>query len=1004
MEELLKRFEHAWRHGQSPPRIDEFLPPPQDGSQATASLRRRTLEELVQLDLEYRWQAHSLLHRTDPALDPGYRPLAAGRPPLTACALLEDYVACYPDLVPLSRLSVDLIAAEYFVRHGWGDRPGHAEYLRRFSQHGPALLQTLRRADARIALELRAREEPPQERPVHDFPLALPVAPLSEVLRLFHQAGYLTEAQLNRFIQGESQGKFRHPEASAAELDRNYGFTAYQVQELLACRGQELLLGPYLILDRLGEGGTGKVFKARHQRMDRLVALKVIRQELMSDGEVVGRFYREIKLVGQLVHPHIVLAYDAGPIGLAHVLVMEFLEGIDLARLVKEQGPLGVAQARDYIRQAAVGLQHIHERGLVHRDIKPGNLLLTRGKAQNPKSDGALSSSACDSGVVKILDLGLGRLHKTVNGAVSQVVTPTGAVMMGTPDYLAPEQAANFHAADIRADIYGLGCTFYYLLTGQPPFRGGSIAEKVAKHLMEEPAPVASFRSDLPAGLTAVLRRMLAKDPAQRFQSPAEVIAALDYPETAVQPATPVGLSAVHAMEAPALPVALPIAAALAPSKRRRLVLVAAGLLLGAGILSLTVVPWALSGQSQTTSPKVAAKTTSEPEASTELAALQALILPSPGEDKWLQIPWMTNLWQARKKAAAEDKPILLWVMSGHPLGSTCPGGVEGRINIFSDPEIIRLARDDFIPVAADDWYLRRRRDAEGLLFKHVCDQSPRKGSADDSQGLYCFTAAEKLLGYRYAGRNVNDTRDMLKAALEEWKKLPAEARKPATVIGEPESVDASLTRAPPRGAVVVNVYTRPLEKDAAGSYRRAPRNIPGGALAARDHFWLTADESQALAGLAPGDTRPGPDLTRAIERLCRFHLLDNCRGEPTLWTPDQVRTQKLRFQVQRTADHVILNLEGPVLMTSQRDATRAERGYDARLFGTIAWDRRRKLVDQFDVVAIGEAWGEGAFDPGARPGRKPLGIVFELSRGEPTDAVPPFGSRMLAEYLGQQK
>jgi serine/threonine-protein kinase len=838
----------------------------------------------------------------------------------------------------------------------------------------------LRQADARVALELRTREEP--ERSLPDIPLALPVVPLTEVLRSFHQAGFLAEAALNQFIQAE--GKLRTREAVAAALERELGFTPYQVKELLACRGQDLVLGPYLILDRLGEGGTGKVFKAWHQRIDRLVALKVIRQELMGDEEVVGRFYREIKLVGQLVHPHIVLAYDAGPIGAAHVLVMEFLEGIDLARLVRDQGPLAVSQARDYVRQAAVGLQYIHERGLVHRDIKPGNLLLARGKDQGAKS------------VIKILDLGLGRLQKTVNGAISHVVTPTGAVMMGTPDYLAPEQAANFHAADIRADIYGLGCSFYYLLTGRPPFSGSSLVEKVAKHLLEEPASVETFRSDLPAGLAAVLGKMLAKAPEQRFQTPAEVIAALDNPETAASAAT----------ESPALPVALPVAAPVPSSRKRNRILALAGTgaLLAVGILCLKMIPGALSGPSQSSRPQVAASQPHSgrdaPTVATE--ALRALILPSPGEDKWLQIPWMTSLWQARKKAAAEDKPIMLWVMSGHPLGCTCPGGIDGRTHAFADPDIIGLARDSFIPVAADDWYLRRRRDSEGQFFQQVCDQSPRKGAADDSQGLYCFTAAGKLLGFRYAGRNTNDVREMLRNALEEWKKLPAGSRKPATALGEPESVDASLTRLPPSGAVVVNVYTRPLEKDAAGNYRRTSRSIPGGALAARDRFWLTADECQALAGLSLGDTQPGTELARAIERLCRYHLLDDCRGEPPLWAPDQVRSQKLRFKVQRSADHVLLSFEGPVLLASQRDPAQAERGYDARLSGTIGWDRQRKRIDRFDVLAIGDAWGEGVHDPGARPGRKPLGIVFELSKGGALDAVPPFGARMVAEYLGQ--
>ena len=295
--------------------------------------------------------------------------------------------------------------------------------------------------------------------------------------------------------------------------------TPYQINQLLQGRGHELVLGPYLILERLGEGGAGQVFKARHQKMNRVVALKVIRRELLADAEVVGRFYREIQVVSQLDHPNVVHAYDAGPVGATHFLAMEYVEGTDLGRLVKQSGPLPVLQACEYIRQAALGLQHAHERGLVHRDIKPHNLIMS-----------------LSDGLIKVADLGLARLSRTANEDLTAALTsansagsltPQNAVMMGTADYLAPEQALDFHKADIRADIYGLGCTFYYLLTGRPPFAGTTLAEKLIKHQQAEPPPIDKLASQVPQALVPVIRRMLAKKPEERYQTPAEVAAAL---------------------------------------------------------------------------------------------------------------------------------------------------------------------------------------------------------------------------------------------------------------------------------------------------------------------------------------------------------------------------------------------------------------------------------------------------------------------------------------------
>jgi hypothetical protein len=277
----------------------------------------------------------------------------------------------------------------------------------------------------------------------------------------------------------------------------------------------------YRIVEVLGQGGMGTVYKAQHRLMERLVALKVIDRGLTGNPAVVERFRREVRAAAQLNHPNIVHAYDAEQAMDTHFLVMEFVEGTTLARLVEQQGPLPVAQACDYIRQAAMGLQRAFEHGMIHRDIKPHNLMRT------------------PQGVVKILDFGLARLMSETGPALSSPgrdafsedaspasLTQTGMVM-GTAEYMAPEQAEDAHAADIRADIYSLGCTLYYLLSGQAPFPEGTVLDKLRAHRTRNPRPLSDFRKDVPPALVHVLERMMAKDPDQRYQTPAEAADAL---------------------------------------------------------------------------------------------------------------------------------------------------------------------------------------------------------------------------------------------------------------------------------------------------------------------------------------------------------------------------------------------------------------------------------------------------------------------------------------------
>jgi WD40 repeat protein/tRNA A-37 threonylcarbamoyl transferase component Bud32 len=315
----------------------------------------------------------------------------------------------------------------------------------------------------------------------------------------------LTAAQRDE-VRRLPQAQAQDARALARELIDRGWLTPFQANKLLQGHGRSLVLGPYLLLERVGAGGMGEVFKARHRRMKRVVALKLFRGDRRGSPEALQRFFREAEVAAQLAHPNVVLAHDAGQAGDTHYLAMEFVEGTDLARLLQERGRLPPAEACEYVREAALGLQHAHERGLVHRDVKPSNLLL-----------------ATREGIIKVLDLGLARLH--AGRAVGQI-TQEGS-LMGTPDYLAPEQALDSAKADTRADVYSLGCTLYHLLAGRPPFPGGTLAEKVLRHQQAEPEPLEGLCPDLPPGLGTVVRRMMAKRPGDRYQTPGQAAAAL---------------------------------------------------------------------------------------------------------------------------------------------------------------------------------------------------------------------------------------------------------------------------------------------------------------------------------------------------------------------------------------------------------------------------------------------------------------------------------------------
>lgn len=267
-------------------------------------------------------------------------------------------------------------------------------------------------------------------------------------------------------------------------------------------------IGVYRLEARLGHGGMGTVYRAWHNLLKRYVALKILPVERTQNAHALARFQREMELIGQIDHPHVVRATDAGEASGVHYLVMEEIDGLDLARLVGRLGPLPIADACEIARQAAVGLQAVHEHGLVHRDVKPSNLMLTR------------------SGQVKILDLGLACIP---GKHVGEELTVSGLIV-GTADYMAPEQAVSAHRVDIRADIYSLGCVVYKLLTGRAPYGGAdyrTIAMKVEAHALLPFPPLCGDRPAASPELAATLERFIAKDPDVRYPTPAEAAAAL---------------------------------------------------------------------------------------------------------------------------------------------------------------------------------------------------------------------------------------------------------------------------------------------------------------------------------------------------------------------------------------------------------------------------------------------------------------------------------------------
>ncbi|RMG39018.1 MAG: serine/threonine protein kinase [Planctomycetota bacterium] len=342
--------------------------------------------------------------------------------------------------------------------------------------------------------------------------MAIKLTPES-FLNVVRQSGLIDKDTLKDALRrAQAEGvSLRSSRAIADALVQQGLLTRWQAEKLLQGKHKGFFLGKYRLLALLGKGGMSSVYLAEHVLMRRRCAIKVLPTKRVNDSSYLARFHREAQAVASLDHPNIVRAYDidteTDKDNEIHFLVMEYVDGKSLQEIVERRGPLGYVECAEYFRQAAEGLHHAHQAGLVHRDIKPGNLLVDR------------------SGTVKLLDLGLARFFDTEEE--NPLTVAHDEKVLGTADYLAPEQAIDSHKVDIRADIYSLGCTMYFTLTGHPPFTEGSLAQRLLWHQTKEPPPIKNDRPDMPDSLDAIIRKMMAKRPDDRYQTAADVAAAL---------------------------------------------------------------------------------------------------------------------------------------------------------------------------------------------------------------------------------------------------------------------------------------------------------------------------------------------------------------------------------------------------------------------------------------------------------------------------------------------
>lgn len=332
---------------------------------------------------------------------------------------------------------------------------------------------------------------------------------LEEFIEYLSEIGFMDVEEVHDFLDDLPLNK--QPQTArklVQEMLRREKVTEFQAETMLKGKTKRLVAGNYVIMEKIGQGGMGRVYKARHRRMDRVVALKFLPSKARQSPEAIGRFDREIRAAARLAHRNIVTSHDADESEGRYFLAMEYIDGSDLLAVVNDGGPLPVETAVDYIVQAAEGLQYAHSQKIIHLDIKPANLLLDK------------------TGTIKILDMGLARIDDVISAAETapaESLIQDGKVM-GTVDYIPPERSSDPQAVDHRADIYSLGCTLYHLLTGRPPFTGNTILKRIKAHRVKPIPSLSKARDDVPESLDAVFQKMLAKNPDDRYGSMAEVI------------------------------------------------------------------------------------------------------------------------------------------------------------------------------------------------------------------------------------------------------------------------------------------------------------------------------------------------------------------------------------------------------------------------------------------------------------------------------------------------
>ncbi len=350
------------------------------------------------------------------------------------------------------------------------------------------------------------------------MPMSVPSS-TEELFQLIRKSGMIDDQKLAHYMTRRELGRGlpEDPRETADALIRDGLITNFQAEQFLLGKWRGFTVGKYKLLERVGVGGMGQVFLCEHMFMKRRVAIKVLPPAKAEQPAALGRFYREARAAGLLEHPHIVRTHDIDQDGNLHFIVMEYVDGSDLMGIVKKFGPLDIGRAVHYIRQAATGLDYAFRSGIIHRDVKPGNILIDR------------------TGTAKILDMGLARFYRDQTDQLT--VKYDDKIVLGTADYVAPEQVANSHSVDVRADIYALGASLYFLLAGHPPFPSGTVSQKLLWHRTKDPTPLRQIRPEIPEGLAAIVAKMMAKDPNARYQTPADIAAELAHWEPATIPA-----------------------------------------------------------------------------------------------------------------------------------------------------------------------------------------------------------------------------------------------------------------------------------------------------------------------------------------------------------------------------------------------------------------------------------------------------------------------------------